>query len=224
VEGDGYNKKQFNARIGVFYPAQVMVQWLSWEIDMSTATKTTRSNRRSLLACFVCLICLTAVAGLALRYFFSPIYDVPLRVEGHDEKNVQLADRPFAISPNGRTILYTTLAIGHGDLWTMDVAGRDSKPLTSDPEYESGPSYSSDGRQIVFSRETDKCGHIWIMSSDGTGARQLTFGPDYDSNPIFTPDGGHLWFQRTPLGTSVGHYQMLTMTSSGSDVRPSGCR
>src|SRR5262249_13658404 len=84
----------------------------------------------------------------------------------------------------------------------------------------SGPYYSPDGRQIVFSRETDKCGHIWIMSSDGTAARQLTFGPDYDSNPIFTPDGGHIWFQRTPLGTSIGHYREFTMTSTGGNVRP----
>jgi hypothetical protein len=68
------------------------------------------------------MLFLAGAAGVT-RYYFSPVYDVPFRVEGHYEKNVWLADRPFAISPDEKTILYATISTGHGDLWTMDVEG-----------------------------------------------------------------------------------------------------
>lgn len=172
-----------------------------------------------------CLLLLLGLGGLTLfglatiAYFFSFRYDVPFRLEGHFEKSLYLQERPFAVSPDGTTIVYSSLLTGHGDLYQMDAEGKNPRRLTSDPEYEGGPSYSPDGKWIAFCRETHKCGHIWIMASDGTASRQITSGSDYDTNPRFTPDGSRIWFQRTPHGTSAGLYINYTMTADGKNIQ-----
>ncbi len=156
----------------------------------------------------------------ALLYFFTMGYDVPWRVQGHVEKNVISIERPFALSPDGTYLVYHSPATGKGDLYRMDIEGKNVRQLTTAPDYESAPSFSPDGRWILFCRETNYCGHIWKMASDGSAKTQVTFGSDYDTNPLYTPDGKNIWFERIPQGSMPGHDTVFTMTAEGKQVAP----
>lgn len=167
---------------------------------------------------FGCLFSLIITIVSVLTYFSSVRYDVPFRIMGHYEKTLYLIDRPFALSPNGTILVYSSRTTGYGDLYRANMDGGNIQQLTSVPDYESAPCFSPDGRWLVFCRETNHCGHIWRIILDGSVTKQLTFGPDYDTNPLYTPDGKYLWFQRTPQGSSPGHDQIFTMTPEGQKV------
>ena len=176
-----------------------------------------RFVRLHLLFIIVALVAIPFFLGMVC-YFSVLGYDFPFRLNGHYEKGLYLAQRPFTISPDGKNIVYASTITGHGDLYQMDINGRNVRRLTTDPEYESDPCYTPDGHMLIFSRETAKCGHIWMMKADGSEAKQLTFGPDYDDGPVFTPDGQYVWFRRTPQGTIPGQYTMFTMKADGKNI------
>lgn len=166
----------------------------------------------------VAFLFLLGLSGVA--YFFSLRYDVPFRLQGHYEKALYLVDRPFALSPDGTLIAYSSRATGKGDLYGMDSDGKNIRQLTSSPDYEGAPCFSSNGHLLVFCRETNQCGHIWRMALNGSVAKQLTFGLDYDTNPLCTPDGKSIWFERISQGNNSTHIQIFAMTDEGKEVNP----
>ena len=178
-----------------------------------------RTNKIIYTSFFVLMAIGASATISVVLWYFCMRYDVPFRLEGHFEKQVYLTDRPFTVSPDGTKIVYSSRETGHGDLYAIDVNGKNVKRLTSTADYEAAPCFSLDGKWILYCRETSKCGHIWRMKPDGSNATQLTFGSDYDTNPMFAGDGDQVWFQRTPWGTGVGHYTIYTMTAEGKDVR-----
>ena len=92
-------------------------------------------------------------------------------------------------SADGR-IVFTSLANGNNDIWSMDGEGKSRRQLTSTSFSETNPSVSWDGRFITYSSRGDTTPHAWIMNIDGTDPKQLTFGPD-DYLPYFAP--GDKW-------------------------------
>ena len=53
-----------------------------------------------------------------------------------------------SLSPDGRTLMFTSLAAGIQTLWTVPLAGGATKELIH--EFIFGPSFSPDGRRIVL--------------------------------------------------------------------------
>src|SRR5689334_17392754 len=54
------------------------------------------------------------------------------------------------LSPDGRTIVFTSLKDGDLDIYTMNVDGTNVRRLTTAPGYDGGPFFSPDGTQIVY--------------------------------------------------------------------------
>ena len=54
------------------------------------------------------------------------------------------------LSPDGQTIVFTSLKDGDLDIYTMNVDGTNMKRLTSQPGYDGGPFFSPDGKKIVY--------------------------------------------------------------------------
>src|SRR5215216_7161690 len=98
------------------------------------------------------------------------------------------------LSPDGRTIVFTSLKDGDLDIYTMSVDGSNVRRLTDAAGYDGGPFFSPDGKQIVYRayHPTDSAElatyrdlldqrlvrpskmEIWVMNADGTGQRQVT--------------------------------------------------
>jgi TolB protein len=84
-------------------------------------------------------------------------------------------------SPNGRTILFTSVARERPPfrLYLIDDRGRYRRPVPGrypepepTPNGESSPTWSRDGRRIFFlTYEEDE---LWVVNRDGSGARNLT--------------------------------------------------
>ena len=54
------------------------------------------------------------------------------------------------LSPDGKTIVFTSLKDGDLDIYTMNVDGSDVRRLTNTPGYDGGPFFSPDGKRIVY--------------------------------------------------------------------------
>src|SRR6266566_5420186 len=59
-------------------------------------------------------------------------------------------DAEGTLSPDGTTIVFTSLRNGDLDIYTMSVDGRHVKRLTRQLGYDGGPFFSPDGKQIVY--------------------------------------------------------------------------
>jgi len=96
--------------------------------------------------------------------------------------------------PDNR-IVYSTMASGKLDLWSMGSDGVDKTQLTNDAGSNYHPAVSSDGRYIFFSSSRTGPFNIWRMDTDGNNPKQLTDGAS-DIHPYPTPDGHWVVYQR----------------------------
>ncbi len=118
------------------------------------------------------------------------------------------------LSPDGETIVFTSVMDGDLDIYTMNVDGTGLKRLTSTVGYDGGPFFSPDGSMIVYrswhpssQEEIDSYQallsdglvrpsrmEIWVMNSDGTEQRRVTDLGGANFAPFFHPDGRRIIF------------------------------
>jgi eukaryotic-like serine/threonine-protein kinase len=96
--------------------------------------------------------------------------------------------------PDNR-IVYSTMASGKLDLWSMESGGANKTQLTNASGSNYHPAVSADGRYIFFSSSRTGPFNIWRMDTDGNNPKQLTDGAS-DIYPYPTPDGQWVIFQR----------------------------
>ena len=116
------------------------------------------------------------------------------------------------VHPNGKKILFSSDRGGKVMLYSMDINGKNIRPLTWQGSYNSTPDYSPDGKQIVFSGVSKGRFDIFIMNSDGSKLRRLTSKKANNSwanneSPTFSPDGRYIVF----TSNRTGKYQLYIM-------------
>lgn len=101
----------------------------------------------------------------------------------------------FAVSPDGKTVLYTTTAYDLEtearvtNIFAVKSDGGEPVKLTSDGG--SSPAWYSNGEKIVFTRG----GQLWSMNPDGTKTSQITGLTNFEHFDI-SPVGGKILFTR----------------------------
>jgi Tol biopolymer transport system component len=123
-------------------------------------------------------------------------------------------DAEGTLSPDGKTIVFTSVRDGDLEIYTMATDGKDVKRLTHEPGYDGGPFFSHDGTRIVYRRDVypDEAGlaryrellarhlyqprvlEIWVMDSDGGHKRQVTRLGAASFAPYFHPDDRRIIF------------------------------
>jgi len=123
-------------------------------------------------------------------------------------------DAESAVSPDGKTIVFTSMRDGDLDIYTMDIDGGNVKRLTNTLGYDGGAFFSADGKWIVFrshnpetEAEIDKYKallmerkvvplrfEIQLMKADGTERRQITNLGVASFAPFMHPDGKRIIF------------------------------
>lgn len=118
------------------------------------------------------------------------------------------------LSPDGQTIVFSSVMDGDLDIYTMNVDGTGLKRLTSTVGYDGGPFFSHDGSKIVYRSwhptEADEIEEyrslladglvrpsrmeVWVMNADGSGQRQVTDLGGANFAPFFHPDGRRIIF------------------------------
>lgn len=145
-------------------------------------------------------------------------YDVySSRIDGSDVRRLTDAagyDAESAVSPDGRSIVFTSIRDGDLDIYTMDVDGGNVRRLTNTYGYDGGPFFSPDGQWIIFRSHLPKTDaerarykelfdlrmvapvrfEIQIMRPDGSDRRQLTNLGVASFAPYVHPNGKSILF------------------------------
>ncbi len=123
-------------------------------------------------------------------------------------------DAEATISPNGKTIIWTSVKDGDLDLYTMNLDGSNVRRLTDDIGYDGGAFFSPDSKRIVYraAHPTDPSEvakykellaqrlvepgqlEIFVMNADGSGKKQVTTTGASNFSPYFHPDGTRIIF------------------------------
>ncbi|MCP9464888.1 MAG: hypothetical protein NNA25_08830 [Nitrospira sp.] len=123
-------------------------------------------------------------------------------------------DAEATLSPDGTTIVWTSVRDGDLDLYTMKLDGTGVRRLTDEVGYDGGAFFSPDGTRIVYrashptkpeevARYRDLLAQglvepnqleIFVMNADGSGKRQVTTNGASNFAPFFHPDGRRIIF------------------------------
>lgn len=141
------------------------------------------------------------------------------------------------LSPDGRTIVFTSLKDGDLDLYTMKVDGSDVRRLTTAPGYDGGAFFSPDGTKIVYRawHPTDTAltnyqallrqrlvrpnrMEIWVMNADGSDQHQVTSLGGANFAPYFTPDGQHIIFSSNYKDPHSRNFDLYLVNLDGSGL------
>ncbi len=116
-----------------------------------------------------------------------------------------------SISPDGRSILYSVRTDGLRQLFTLDLATRQERQLTTTPADNYSGAWSPDGRWIVFVSNAGGSVQVWRMPVSGGGAKRLTSGNDRIRHAFFSPDGRWIYLQ-------PNHQNIYRMPAAGGPL------
>ena len=141
------------------------------------------------------------------------------------------------LSPDGSTIVFTSLKDGDLDIYTMNADGTNVRRLTSTPGYDGGPFFSPDGKMIVYRawHPTDSAlasyrellerrlvrpnrMEIWVMNSDGSNQRQITNLGGANFAPFFTPDGQRIVFSSNHKNPRSRNFDLYLVNLDGTQL------
>lgn len=179
--------------------------------------------------------------GLGYVWTLFPSYDVfKARPDGSGltrltESDGYDAEATYAF--DGSKIVYTSMASGDLEIWTMDPDGSHKRQLTDRLGYDGGPFFSHDGEKIVWrayypETEEEKESYlellknnamrpvslqIWIMDWDGSHKRQVTSNTAANFSPFFFPDDRRIIFASN-MGGNRGNFDLYAVDLDGSNL------
>ena len=147
-------------------------------------------------------------------------------------------DAEGTLSPDGKTIVFTSLRDGDLDIYTMNVDGSNVRRLTHTLGYDGGPFYSPDGKLIVYrtfhpQTAADSAEYlallakrlvrptrmeIWVMNADGSGQRQLTRLGGANFAPYFHPDGKRIIFASNYRSPRSPNFNLYLINPDGTGL------
>ena len=171
-----------------------------------------------------------------------PGYDiVTSKLDGSDPRRLTTTpgyDAEATVSPDGKTIVFTSVRDGDLEIYTMDLAGTNVKRLTHEPGYDGGAFFSPDGQRIVYRRDApgDDAGlaryrsllaqglyapgalEIWVMDKDGTHKRQVTRLGAASFAPFFHPDGKRILFSSNHPDPHGRNFDLWLVNDDGTGL------
>ena len=142
------------------------------------------------------------------------------------------------LSPDGKTIVFTSLVNGDLDIYTMNVDGTNVRQLTTAIGYDGGPFFSPDGKKIVYRayHPTDSAElaeykallaqrivrpskmDIWVMNVDGSDQHQVTRLGGANFAPFFTPDGSRIIFSSNYKNPHSSNFDLYLVNPDGTNL------
>jgi len=136
------------------------------------------------------------------------------------------------------TIVYTSLASGDLDLWTMKADGSAKKQITKSPGYDGGAVFSRDGKQLVWRAGYPKDAaqlakykelladnvtapmkmELMVAKADGSDQKTITNFGCASFAPTFTPDGKKILFASNKLECDSRKFELFLINVDGSGL------
>lgn len=172
------------------------------------------------------------------------LYDYDIYIGNADGTDLtRLTDNPRydaegAVSPDGQTIVFTSLRAGDLDIYTMDTTGRNVKRLTFEKGFDGGPFFSWDGSTIVYRAYHPKTAEdvtayeallskdllrphqaeIFVMTADGRHKRQLTHNGAANWAPAFHPNGRQIIFSSNLHAPGTRSFDLYLVNIDGTGL------
>ena len=142
------------------------------------------------------------------------------------------------VSPDGRTIVFTSLKDGDLDIYTMSIDGSNVRRLTTTPGYDGGPWWSPDGSKIVYrahhpANATEHAAYdsllarrmvrpskveLFVMNADGSDQRQITSLGGANFGPSWAPDGKRIIFSSNHRTPRSGNFDLYLVNIDGTGL------
>jgi len=144
------------------------------------------------------------------------------------------------LSPDGKTIVFTSLKDGDLEIYTMNVDGSNVRRLTRMLGYDGGPAFSPDSKMIVYrafhpntpkdsAEYLDRLAQkpplvkpwdvdIWVMNADGSNQRMVIHLPGPSFAPAFTPDGKRIIFASNYLHPEGYDFDLFLVNLDGTGL------
>jgi Tol biopolymer transport system component len=135
-------------------------------------------------------------------------------------------------------ILYTSMASGDLEIWTMNEDGSGKRRITNAEGYDGGAVFSRDGTKMVWrayrpdtpekkaayqallkqNLTTPMKMELWLANGDGSNAKQITNYGCASFAPTFTPDGKKLLFASNKAKCDSSLFELYLINLDGSGL------
>ena len=147
-------------------------------------------------------------------------------------------DAEAAVSPDGRSIVFTSVRDGDLDLYLMNADGSGVRRLTDRPGFDGGPFFSWDGKYIVYRSNylTDPQelaayrglladalmrptkAEIFFMRADGSEQRQVTATGHANWSPFMHPDDRRIVFSSNMHDPAGRTFSLYIVNTDGTGI------
>jgi TolB protein len=147
-------------------------------------------------------------------------------------------DAEATVNFKTKKIIYTSMASGDLELWTMNEDGSGKKRITNTEGYDGGAVFSRDGTKMVWrayhpdtpekkaayeallkqNLTTPMKMELWLANADGSNAKQITNYGCASFAPTFTPDGKKLLFASNKAKCDSSLFELYLINLDGSGL------
>ena len=135
--------------------------------------------------------------------------DLPVNLEGDYDPDW---------SPDGKSIIYTSVQTGRYQIFQYFLADGYTRNLSNSKSYDSNPAWSPNGKLIAFIRKTS-ASQIWLM--DNNGSNQVQFNLSEPSlvsqDPAWTPDGQMILFSQSRTNQTIPWLMAQRLRDQGTN-------
>jgi TolB protein len=142
------------------------------------------------------------------------------------------------LSPDGKTIIFTSTRDGDLDVYIMNVDGSNVRRVTRRVGYDGGAVFSPDGKTIVWragypTTTADSADYLnllaqhlvrpsrvelWVANADGSNPRQITHLGGANFAPSFHPDGKRIIFSSNYETPHSGNFDLYLVNLDGTGL------
>lgn len=147
-------------------------------------------------------------------------------------------DAEATVSPDGKTIVFTSTRSGDLELYTMDLDGGNVKQVTNQLGYDGGAFFSPDSKKLIFRSSRPKTKEaidqykallaqglvqptameLYICNVDGSDLKQITNLGGANWAPYFHPSGEKILFSTNHHVKSGRQFNLFSINVDGSGL------